>query len=782
MNYTEADICRIYVLPKLKQSNWLDENIKEQKSITDWKILIENWKYKWRWPQLKPDYLLYYQNNLCLAVVEAKKESKSALQWMEQSKNYAKMLWLYFAYSTNWKEIEEYDFSTWIQRTISDFPTRDELWERYKKIEWIVESSQENQTLTPYYKEKGSNEPRYYQEIAINKVVNAINRWQKRILLVMATWTWKTYTSFQMIYRLWKARTCKRILFLADRNILVDQAKDKDFIPFWDARYKITSSWEKVKSREMYFAIYQGLSDREWMSNWAYRDYPKDYFDLIVIDECHRWSAKAESSWREILNHFDNAIHVGLTATPKSDNNVNTFAYFWDPVYTYSLKQWIEDGFLAPYSVRRIHTNIDIDWFRPQKWQTDKDWNLIDDEEYSTKDWYKKIKIEEWNLAIAEYITEYLKQNNARYDKTLVFCINQEHALDIQKALSNQNKDIVKEHPDYCVRITSDEWDIWRTHLSNFTDLESKYPCIVTSSQMLTTWVDTKLVKHIILCRPIENMIEFKQIIWRWTRVQEDMGKTNFTILDFTKATKLFADKDFDWEAISVIEKDIKEKQESKKEKNNQNDKEKDFNWDFDDDEETKKIKLFVVNWVNVFIANESVKTYDVNGKEMTMSFTDYTKNQVRTIFNSKSEFIEKYKNHIFRNEILEELEKRWIKKDILEDITNKKDSDLFDILVHIAFDSPLLTRKEKANKIKKEKMDYFDFYWPEAKEIIWVLIDKYAESWLDDYFSDTKSFLDSYNFKRIKKTPMQIIQSFWWKEKMDEVVNKIEELTFEVV
>src|SRR5437899_2230874 len=555
---SEADTCRKYVLPKLYAAGWTDDQISEQKSLTDGRIVVAG-SNPFRKQQKRSDYLLRYRRDFMIAVVEAKPEYTKPGDGLQQAKDYAQILGLKFAYSTNGHGIVEHDFLTGKDTDIDTFPTPDDLWNRLKQSENISDEIKER-LLAPYYHLSGKS-PRYYQEIAINRAVQGILQGKRRVLLTVDTGKGKTVVAFQICWKLWNSRWNRsgqhrrpRILYLADRNVLVDDPKDKIFAPFGDARHKIEG--DAPKSREMYFATYQAIAKDERRPG-LYREYPRDFFDLIIVDECHRGSARDESNWRDILEYFEPAFQIGMTATPLRADNRDTYKYFGNPLYTYSLRQGIDDGFLAPYRVHRVVTTVDAAGYRPDKGELDRYGREIPDAEYGTKDFEKAVSLKARTEAIARNLTDFLKKTD-RYAKTIVFCVDQEHAEEMRKAINNLNTDITKEQPDYTARIVSDEGKIGRGHLDRFMELETLVPTIVTTSQMLTTGVDVQTCKNIVLARVINSMTEFKQIIGRGTRVRADYGKLYFNILDYTgSATRLFADPDFDGEPALITEQRI---------------------------------------------------------------------------------------------------------------------------------------------------------------------------------------------------------------------------------
>jgi type I restriction enzyme R subunit len=550
MALNEADTCRVHITPKLREVGWeqTPHSLTEQKIFTDGRVFTTGGIIR-RGPQKRADYLLRFTRDFAIAVVEAKPENTPAGDGLQQAKEYAEILGLKFAYATNGREIIEFDFTTGLERELSAFPSPADLWSRFRAADGIVDDAADR-LLTPS-NTMGSTPPRYYQEIAINRAVQSILQGKRRVLLTMATGTGKTVVAFQIAWKLWESRWNRtgeyrkpRILFLADRNVLVDDPKDKDFVPFGDARFKIEGG-QISKSREMYFAIYQAIAKDERRPG-LYKEYPRDFFDLIIVDECHRGGARDESNWREILEYFEPAYQLGMTATPLREDNRDTYRYFGDPIYTYSLKQGIEDGFLAPYRVHRVVTEVDATGWRPSKGEVDRYGREIPDAEYTTPDFERFIALRARTEAIAHHLTDFMKRTD-RFGKTIVFCATQEHADEMRRALNNLNADLTAQYPDYVARVTADEGTIGRGHLSNFQELEKTQPVILTTSQLLTTGVNAPMCKNVVLARVVNSMTEFKQIIGRGTRIREDYGKLFFNIIDYTgSATRQFADPNFD--------------------------------------------------------------------------------------------------------------------------------------------------------------------------------------------------------------------------------------------
>ncbi len=734
---TEADTCRRYVLPKLYSSGWTDDQISEQRSFTDGRIVVAGTKVN-RKPQKRADYLLRYRRDFPIAVVEAKAVYSNPADGLQQAKEYAQILGLKFAYATNGQGIVEHDFLTGRDNDLDGFPSADELWNRLRQSEGIDDKTAE-QVLAPYYHLSGKS-PRYYQEIAINRAVQAILQNKRRVLLTLATGTGKTVIAFQICYKLWNSRWNRagehrkpRILYLADRNVLLDVPKDQTFAPFGDARWKIEG--QAIKSREMYFATYQAIAEDERRPG-LYREFPHDFFDLIVVDECHRGSARHDSSWREILEYFEPAFQLGMTATPLREETRDTYAYFGNPLYTYSLKQGIEDGFLAPYRVHRVVSTVDAAGWRPSKGEMDRYGREIPDEEYGTKDFERRVSLRVRTEAIAKNITDFLKKTNDRFAKTIVFCVDQEHAEDMRKALNNCNTDISKDHPDYVARVVSDERSVGRGHLDRFMDVEKLVPSLVTTSQMLTTGVDIPTCRNVVLARVINSMTDFKQIIGRGTRVRDDYDKLYFNILDYTGATRLFADPDFDGEPALITEEEMNELGETVTEKEvpveappPEEEEPGPLDKWLDEEGEGKPRRKYYVDQGSVEIVAHLVQELDENGKQLrVVKFTDYTADKVRSMCPSAATLRSKWSKAEERAEIIRGLEERGISFDELAKAANQPDADPFDLLCHVAFNAPLRTRRERAENLRKDKKKFFEQYKPEARTVLIEMLDKYIE------------------------------------------------------
>ncbi len=737
---TEADTCRKLVLPKLVAAGWETppHSLSEQKTFTDGRIVVVGNRTKRR-PPKRADYILRYTRNRAIAVVEAKRVSKPAAEGLQQAKDYAQILGLKFAYASNGREIIEFDFLTGQERNLTEFPTPDELWGRLRQAEDITDPVAEA-VLTPSHASSGKT-PRYYQEIAINRAVQAILQGKQRILLTMATGTGKTLVAFQVCWKLWNARWNRtgefrrpRILYLADRNILIDDPKDKDFAPFGEARHRIER--EAIKSREIYFATYQAIA-RDEARPGLYQEYPPDFFDLVIVDECHRGSARDESNWREILEYFEPAFQLGMTATPLREDNRNTYAYFGSPIYQYSLRQGIDDGFLAPYQVHRVVTTYDATGWRPDEGQLDRYGREIPDQEYTTVDFERVVALRARTEAIARHLTDYLARTD-RFAKTVVFCVDQSHASEMRQALNNLNADLVRQHPDYVCRVTADEGDIGRGHLSRFQDVDTTTPVILTTSKLLTTGVDMPTCKNVVIARVVNSMTEFKQIIGRGTRVRDDYDKLYFAILDYTgSATRLFADPEFDGDPVIITEVVINESgkpipdTETIEELPVPEDPEAPFVDDVlvGSDDALALPRKYYVDEGQVEIVAHLVYELDADGKQLrVIKYTDYTAEKVRTLYRSTAEIRHYWADPVGRAEVVSRLEERGIDFERLAEVTNQLEADPFDLLCHIAFNAPLRTRRERAARVRQEEQSFFEHYGPEARVILDELLNKYTE------------------------------------------------------
>ena len=737
----EADTCRRLVLPKLLQAGWDTDphSIAEQRTITDGRVVPVG-KGFIRRPPKRVDYLLRYTRDFPLAVLEAKASYRQAADAVQQARHYAEMLDLKFAYATNGQDIIEIDYFTGRETRVSEYPKPAELWERYQQGRGLAPSpAVTTQLLTPYNHTLSKDE-RYYQRIAINRTVEAILKGDKRrFLITMATGTGKTFVAFQICWKLWSSRwnpagehRRPRILYLADRNILIDQPKDGLFAAFGDARHKIESG-ELIQSREMYFAIYQALAEDERREG-LFRNYHPDFFDLVIVDECHRGSARDDSSWRVILEHFKPAYQLGMTATPLRDDNKDTYRYFGNPLYEYSLRQGIEDGFLAPYRVHRVITQWDAAGWRPSRDELDRFGRPIPDDEYQTRDFERVIALRARTSAIARHLTDFLNKTD-RFAKTIVFCVDQEHASDMREALVKLNPDIVAQSPDYVCRVTADEGQIGRGHLSRFQDVEIRTPAILTTSQLLTTGVDAPTCKNVVLARVVGSMSEFKQIIGRGTRLRHDYGKLWFNIVDYTgSATRMFADPTFDGEPTRITEEEITDDGRTTSTTDTNPDDQDPTDPPIDGDPiiiepPTGEPRKFYYDGGQVEILAHLVHELDPNGRQLrVVRYTDYAAESVRSLVPNAGELRDRWSDADRRAEIIQSLAERGISFEELATQTAQPDADPFDLLCHLAFNAPLRTRRERAQRLKQERQDFFARYSPQAQEILEELLEKYAQ------------------------------------------------------
>jgi len=738
---TERDICTKFITPAVVSSGWdLNNQVREEVYFTAGRVQVRKNVAK-RAAGKKADYVLYYKSNLPIAIIEAKDNNHSVGDGMQQALDYAEILDIPFVYATNGDFFIEHD------RTISDgsverelpledFPTPDELWNRYKDYKKINDTTEPIITQD-YYVEIDGKEPRYYQQIAINKAVEAIAKDQNRILLVMATGTGKTYTVFQVIYRLWKTKKKKRILYLADRNILIDQTRQNDFKFFGDKMTKIQNRTVD-KSYEIYLALYQAVTGEEEFKN-IYKDFSPNFFDLIIVDECHRGSAKDDSAWHEILTYFSSATQIGMTATPKETKETSNIEYFGEPIYTYTLKQGIEDGFLAPYKVVRVSIDKDLEGWRPIKGKIDKYGVKIEDREYNITDFDRTLVLEKRTELVAKRVSDYLKKNNDRYAKTIFFCTDIDHAIRMCSALVNENADLFSENHKYIMRITGDNQE-GKAQLDNFINPYERYPVLVTTSKLLTTGVDAQTCKYIVLDSNINSMTEFKQIIGRGTRIREDCNKLYFTIIDFRNNSRNFADPAFDGEpvVVKITQGDIPPESEEPDTDTPNDDTDVGFatppDITIDGGEDNSRVKYYV-NDVLVKIINERVLYYGTDGKLITESLVSYSKKNIQNTFSSLDDFLQTWNSSEKKTSVIEELRDKGIFIDELQDEVGK-DLDAFDLICHVAFDMKPLTRAERANNVKKR--NYFTKYGEQSRLVLEALLDKYATEGLEN-LEDTK-------------------------------------------
>ena len=787
---SESDVCAKFITPALHRAGW-DEatQIRREVSFTKGRIIVRG-KLVSRGKGKRADYVLYYKPNLPIALIEAKDNTHAMGDGMQQAQDYAETLHIPFVFSSNGEGFVCHDrtgLSAERETSLSlnAFPSPSELWARYRIWKGLTPET-ETVVLQDYFSDGSGKTPRYYQVNAVNAAIEAIAKGRERLLLVMATGTGKTYTAFQIIWRLWKAGRRKRILFLADRNVLVNQTMVNDFRPFEGVMAKLSSDAGTIvrnpdetltvnKSYEIYLGLYQALTGPEDRQK-VFRQFSSGFFDLIVIDECHRGSAAEDSAWREILDYFSSATHIGLTATPKETAYVSNIEYFGEPVYAYSLKQGIRDGFLAPYKVVKVHIDRDVGGYRPERGQLDRGGNEVEDRLYNTKDFDRVLVLDERTRLVARKITQFLKESGARFQKTIVFCVDREHAARMRQALSNENADLVDENYRYVMRITGGDAE-GQAQLDNFIDPEARYPVLVTTSRLLSTGVDAQTCRLIALDREVGSMTEFKQIVGRGTRVHEDTRKFYFTLMDFRGATSHFADPDFDGEPVQIYEPG-----------------EDDPIAPPDDDtappqpgeDETvvdgpppdgqnglKRRKVYVDN-VSASIVAERVEYLDQYGKLVTESLRDFTRKALKRRFASLDDFLRRWKATERKQAILEELEAEGL---VLDTIAEELGTDLdpFDLICHVAFDAKPLTRRERAENVKKR--DVFAKYGDQARAVLDALLVKYADEGVLN--------LDDANVLRIPPlsglgTPVQLVNAFGGKAQFVAAVHNLQSALYQ--
>lgn len=788
---SESDVRAKYITPALHQAGWDEAQIRREVSFTKGRIIVRG-KLVSRGEGKQADYVLHYKPNLPIALIEAKDNMHAVGDGMQQALGYAETLHIPFVFSSNGEGFVFHDrtgLSPERETTLSldAFPAPAELWERYRAWKDLTPEA-ESVVSQDYFSDGGGKTPRYYQVNAINAAIEAIAKGRERLLLVMATGTGKTYTAFQIIWRLWKAGGKKRILFLADRNVLIDQTMVNDFRPFGPAMAKLSPRAGTIEraggasedlsaaidrrrridtSYEIYLGLYQALTGPEDRQK-VFQQFSPGFFDLIVIDECHRGSAAEDSAWREILDYFSSATHIGLTATPKETAYVSNIEYFGEPVYTYSLKQGIHDGFLAPYKVIKVHIDRDVEGYRPEPGQLDRDGHEVEDRLYNTKDFDRNLVLDERTKLVARKITQFLKESGDRFQKTIVFCVDREHAARMRQALINENAALVGENHRYVMRITGGDTE-GQAQLDNFIDPESRYPVLVTTSRLLSTGVDVQTCRLIVLDREVGSMTEFKQIVGRGTRVHEDTRKFYFTLMDFRGATGHFADPDFDGEPVQIYEPG-----------------EDDPITPPDDEiippqpgeDETivdglppdrQKPRKIYVDSVSAGIVAERVEYLDQYGKLVTESLRDFTRKALKKRFASLDDFLRRWKAAERKQAILEELAAEGLALDTIAQELGK-DLDPFDLICHVAFDAKPLTRRERAENVKKR--DVFAKYGDRARTVLDALLAKYADEGVLN--------LDDTNVLRIPPlsnlgTPMQLLKAFGGKGRFVQAVHDLQ-------
>lgn len=814
---TEDDISVKYITPAIVSAGWDEETqIRRQVAFTKGRIIVRG-KLVSRGKAKKADFVLYYQH-FPIALIEAKKSTFAPGHGMQQALEYANALHVPFVFSSNGEEFVFHDRTGLLVNgesnlPLNQFPCPKALWAKYK--EWKgLSAAEEKIVLEPYHDDSSGKEPRYYQRNAINAAMEAIAKGQDRVLLVMATGTGKTYTAFQIIWRLWKsdwrAGRQKRVLFLADRNVLVDQTMVNDFRPFGPTMAKLSTKSKTIEredggnielttavdskrridtSYEIYLGLYQALTGPEDRQK-LYRELSPDFFDLIIIDECHRGSAAEDSAWREILEHFSGATQIGMTATPKETEYVSNIHYFGEPVYTYSLKQGIRDGFLAPYKVIKVHLDVDVYGYRPKKGEVDKKGIPIDDRIYNIKDFDRTLVIDTRTQAVARWITAYLNQSQDRYQKTIVFCVDTEHAAMMRQALVIENQDLVLDNDRYVMRITGDD-PAGAAQLGNFIDPESRYPVIVTTSRLLSTGVDAQTCRLIVLDRTVGSMTEFKQIVGRGTRIHEDTKKYYFTLVDFRKATAHFADPEFDGEPVQIYEPGEADPPVPPDDLSPQVDEGEPIPPEPEEGEEIlvepphagpepsddlPRAKYYVKgNPVKVLA--ERVEYLDENGKLITESLRDYSRKAIRARYSSLDQFLRRWNGKDKKGAIIQELAEEGLLLQPLQEEVGK-DLDPFDLICHIAFDQPPLTRHERANNVKKR--DIFTKYGPQARAVLEALLDKYQDEGVVSEL-DNVHILEIPPFDKMG-TPLQLIREFGDRAKFEEAVHELQAALYEEI
>lgn len=802
---TERDICTKFILPAVKRAGW-DEmvQVREEVYFTKGRIIVRG-KLVTRGKAKKADFVLYYKPNIPIALIEAKDNSHSVGHGIQQGLDYAATLDIPFVFSSNGDGFVFHDrtgrgIPIETNLGLDEFPSPADLWGRYRAWK-SLDAEAEQIVLQDYFDDGSGKAPRYYQVNAVNAAIEAIAKGRDRVLLVMATGTGKTYTAFQIIWRLWKSGRKKRILFLADRNVLIDQTMVNDFRPFGAAMAKLSTNAKTIERQdgstvdlalaldkrrridtafEVYLGLYQAITGPEERQK-LYREFSPGFFDLIVIDECHRGSAAEDSAWREILTHFSGATQIGLTATPKETEYVSNTDYFGEPIFTYSLKQGISDGFLAPYKVVKVHIDRDVEGYRPELGQRDRAGNEVEDRIYNAKDFDRSIVLDDRTVLTAKKVTEFLKESGDRFQKTIVFCVDEEHAARMRQALVNENADLVAQNQRYVMRITGSDKE-GQDQLGNFIDPESRYPVLVTTSRLLSTGVDAQTCRLIVLDRAVGSMTEFKQIVGRGTRVHEDTRKFFFTLIDFRGATNHFADPDFDGDPVQIYEPGEGDPI-TPPDDAPQGD---DVIPPTPDGDETVvdqpgrpqptggPARKIYVDGVGARIVAERIEYLDENGKLVTESLRDFTKTELKKRFASLDEFLKRWKSAERKQAIIDELEAEGL---ALEAVGNElgKNLDPFDLICHIAFDQKPLTRRERTENVKKR--DVFTKYGPQARAVLDALLDKYRDEGVLN--------LDDANV--LKVTPfntmgsvVQLIKAFGGKVAFEKAVHEMQDAIYQ--
>ena len=767
---SEADIISKFILPAVDKAGWnFMSQIRQEVKLRDGKVIVRG-QVGMRKTVKSADIVLYHKPNMPLAVIEAKANKHEIGKGIQQGLDYARLLDVPFIFASNGDGFIFHDKTAPVgqpietQISLGDFPSPEQLWQKY--ISFKGYKTEQLPTITQDYHDDGAGKsPRYYQLQAINKTVEAISSGQDRVLLVMATGTGKTYTAFQIIWRLWKAKKKKRILFLADRNILVDQTRNNDFQPFGTAMTKVKGRTVDP-AYEVHLALYQALTGPE-DSQKAYKQVDRDFFDLIVIDECHRGSAADDSAWREILEYFSSASQIGLTATPKETEGVSNIDYFGDPVYTYSLKEGIEDGFLAPYKVIRVDLDIDALGWRPEDGQVDNKGEVIDDRIYNSKDFDRTIVIDERTNLVAKTVSSYLKRTDPM-SKTIIFCNDIDHAERMRRAIINHNPEQVKKNDKYVMKITGDD-EIGKAQLDNFINPKKPYPVIATTSELMTTGVDAKTCKLIVLDQNIQSMTKFKQIIGRGTRIDDNYNKLWFTILDFKKATELFADPTFDGEPVQILITTGEDDDPPIEPGDTGEIDDETPPGPGDGPPETDYTKYFV-SGVEVRKVAERVQYYGSDGKLVTESFKDYTRKAVMAQFASLDDFVKRWSDADRKQAVIDELANAGVIWEALEDDISKQMGP-FDLICHVVFDQPALTRRERADNVKKR--NYFSKYSEQAQAVLNALLDKYADNGVTEI--ESQNVLKVTPFDKMGRPKEIITKAFGGKPEYEKAISDLE-------
>ena len=804
---SERDICTKFITPALRKAGW-DEmlQIREEFSFTKGRIIVRG-KLVSRGKSKRADYILYYKPNIPLAIIEAKDNTHGVGDGLQQGLEYATTLGIPFVFSSNGDGFVFHDRTgagdtPESNLSLDAFPSPADLWARYAQWKGF-DAEAEKIVLQDYYDDGSGKTPRYYQVNAVNAAIEAIAKGQDRILLVMATGTGKTYTAFQIIWRLWKAGRKKRILFLADRNVLIDQTMVNDFRPFGGAMAKLSTQSKTIEradgtkeditlaldrqrridsAYEIYLGLYQSITGPEERQK-LFREFSPGFFDLIVIDECHRGSAAEDSAWREILEYFSGATQIGLTATPKETKYVSNIAYFGDPVFSYSLKQGIHDGFLAPYKVVKVHIDRDVQGYRPEKGTLDRDGEEVEDRIYNTKDFDRTLVIDNRTKLVARKVTEFLKESGNRFQKTIIFCVDQEHAANMRQALINENADLVEQNHRYVMRITGNDKE-GQDQLGNFIDPEATYPVLVTTSRLLSTGVDAQTCRLIVLDREVGSMTEFKQIVGRGTRVHEDTKKFYFTLLDFRGASSHFADPEFDGEPVQIYEpgpndpitppEDAPAPEGADQPPREPGPDEVIVDQPAGPMQPGGPKKKVYVDGIDVRIIAERVEYLDEAGKLVTESLRDFTKTALRKRFASLDDFLKRWKGAERKQAIIEELAAEGLPLDPIADELGKN-LDPFDLICHIAFDRKPLTRRERAENVRKR--DIFTKYGPQARAVLDALLEKYRD----------EGVLNLGDTNVLRVTPfsgmgsvVQLIQAFGGKQGFEKAAHELQEALYQ--